>query len=152
MDQETKLKLQEVLAKDPPSLTEGDIALLRARRAYLTEHERIVFAQYLPEDERPQLDNGSGDAPKPAKGAKDKAKAAPAVEDPNSMSALKRRAAALKLKFIGVSKLNLQKSVEAAEAAAKASPEVAPAGDNVNPATTETASNGNSESDTDEEV
>lgn len=49
MDEESAKMLAEITAKEPAALTEVDIAFLKARRSYLTEHQRNVFAEFLVE-------------------------------------------------------------------------------------------------------
>lgn len=68
MDEQSKATLAEIVAKEPAALTESEIAFLRARRSYLTEHERGVFAEFLVEAK-------TEEAPKKGKEAKTEEKA-----------------------------------------------------------------------------
>lgn len=47
MDPKSQETLAEIVAKEPVALTEADIAFLRARRSYLSEEQRAVFADVL---------------------------------------------------------------------------------------------------------
>lgn len=47
MDKESRVILDEILAKDPQSITEGDAAILRARSYYLSNTEKERFADAL---------------------------------------------------------------------------------------------------------
>ena len=54
MDEQSKATLDAILAIEPAALTEADIAFLRARRSYLTEEQRSVYAEVL--SEQPEAD------------------------------------------------------------------------------------------------
>lgn len=47
MDTESQKKLNEIAAMDINSMTEADAAFLRARSAYLSEDQRVRFAEVL---------------------------------------------------------------------------------------------------------
>lgn len=49
MDEQSKQTLAEIVAKEPAALSESEIAFLKARRSYLTEHEKSVFVEILAE-------------------------------------------------------------------------------------------------------
>lgn len=51
MDEQSQKTLAEITAKEPAALSESEIAFLRARRSYLTERERDVFAELLSEEQ-----------------------------------------------------------------------------------------------------
>jgi hypothetical protein len=50
MDEQSKATLDAILANEPAALTEADIAFLRARRSYLTEEQKAVYAEVLSEE------------------------------------------------------------------------------------------------------
>jgi hypothetical protein len=62
MDEQSRKRLDEILAKEPVALTEHDKGFMRARRSYLTEEQKAVFAEVLAE--------GSDEAPKAEKSKK----------------------------------------------------------------------------------
>lgn len=47
MNPEDKARFDAIVAKDPPSLTEAEIAVLRARASYLDEEQLAKFAGVL---------------------------------------------------------------------------------------------------------
>lgn len=47
MDDTSKKKLDEITAKEPAALTEGDIVFLKARRSYLTADQLTRYAEVL---------------------------------------------------------------------------------------------------------
>ena len=47
--------LDEILAQEPAALTDADKAFLRARRSYLTEEQRAVYAEALAEGPAEEL-------------------------------------------------------------------------------------------------
>ena len=47
MDKETKKFLDEILAKDESSLTEDDVAFLRARESYLSYDDKVRLERFL---------------------------------------------------------------------------------------------------------
>ncbi len=47
MDKETKKILDEILAKDESSLTEDDVAFLRARESYLSYDDKVRLERFL---------------------------------------------------------------------------------------------------------
>jgi len=49
MDDQSKKTLDEILAKEPAALTDADKEFLRARRSYLNEEQRVVYAEALGE-------------------------------------------------------------------------------------------------------
>lgn len=49
MDEQSKAALAEIVAKQPVELSESEVAILRARRSYLTEAEASKFAEFLTE-------------------------------------------------------------------------------------------------------
>lgn len=69
MDEQSRKTLDEILAKEPAALTEADEAFMRARRSYLSEEQKAVFADVLaeapeaPSDEVPE-DAGVRPVPK----------------------------------------------------------------------------------------
>lgn len=64
MDEQSQKHLAEITAKEPQALTEAEIMFLRARRSYLSEREKDIFAELLAE--APQEEDES----KPVKKAK----------------------------------------------------------------------------------
>ena len=52
MDEGSKRMLQDIVAKEVSALTEYDIAILRARKFYLSEGEAKKFAEVLEEEEK----------------------------------------------------------------------------------------------------
>ena len=98
MDQESANKLQEITSHEPAALSESDKDFLRARRAYLNEDQRVVFADVLGENPAQQ---------------------APVVSQEPKLEELKARGALLGLTYkVGTTKIAFQKAVEEAEAAA----------------------------------
>ena len=59
MDAQSKAMLDEILAQEPAALTDADKAFLRARRSYLTEEHRHVYAEALEQPEAEQADEAS---------------------------------------------------------------------------------------------
>lgn len=57
MDEQSKATLDQIVVKEPAALSESEIAFLRARRSYLTEHQKSVFAEFLIE-EQPAAEQG----------------------------------------------------------------------------------------------
>lgn len=51
MDETSRQVLDEILAQEPAALTDADKDFLRARRSYLTEEQRHVYADVLAEDQ-----------------------------------------------------------------------------------------------------
>lgn len=49
MDEQSRKTLDEILTKEPAALTEADEAFMRARRSYLSEEQKAVFADVLAE-------------------------------------------------------------------------------------------------------
>ena len=49
MDEQSRKMLDEVLAQEPAALTDADKDFLRARRSYLTEEQRHVYAEVFSE-------------------------------------------------------------------------------------------------------
>jgi len=47
MDQVAKEKFEEIIRKEPGALTEPEIAFLRARQSYLSEADRLHYAEFL---------------------------------------------------------------------------------------------------------
>lgn len=47
MDAESQKTLDEILAKEPAALTDADKEFLKARRSYLNEEQRVVYAEAL---------------------------------------------------------------------------------------------------------
>lgn len=72
MDEQSQKTLAEITAKEPAALSESEIAFLRARRSYLTEPERDVFAELLAEESvvEAKTDEVEPEAPKKSKKAK----------------------------------------------------------------------------------
>lgn len=73
MDEQSQKTLAEITAKEPAALSESEIAFLRARRSYLTERERDVFAELLAESqpvEEAKTDDEAPEASKKGKKAK----------------------------------------------------------------------------------
>lgn len=68
MDEQSQKTLAEITAKEPAALSETEIGFLRARRSYLTERERDVFAELLAD-----VDEAKADEEAPKKGKKAKA-------------------------------------------------------------------------------
>jgi hypothetical protein len=62
MDQVSQDTLAEIARKEPASLTEADIAFLQARRSYLNEEQRAVFADVLGATE-PEPEEESAEEP-----------------------------------------------------------------------------------------
>jgi hypothetical protein len=58
MDLNSRIEFERILALGPDSISESEIAFLRARRSYLTEEQKAVFAAVLDAEE-------SGEAEKP---------------------------------------------------------------------------------------
>ena len=61
MDAKSKEMLDAILAKEPAALTDADKAFLKARRSYLNEEQRHVYAEALaqqPEAEQPKVRRG----------------------------------------------------------------------------------------------
>ena len=69
MDEQSRKTLDEILAKESAALTDADKGFMRARRSYLTEEQKAVFADVLAEA---PADDVSEDveAAKPRKGRK----------------------------------------------------------------------------------
>ncbi len=57
MDEQSKKMLDEILAQEPAALTDADKAFLRARRSYLTEEQRHVYAEALSEQQEAEQAN-----------------------------------------------------------------------------------------------
>lgn len=49
MDAQSKETLDAILATEPAALTDADKAFLRARRSYLSEEQKAVYADVLAE-------------------------------------------------------------------------------------------------------
>lgn len=71
MDEQSKARLDEILAKEVAALTDADKEFLRARRSYLTESQKIDYSEVLgeqPAEEKASTDEpAEGEAPKKAK-------------------------------------------------------------------------------------
>jgi hypothetical protein len=50
MDEQSRKQFNEIVAKEPKALTEAEIVFLQARRSYLNEEQRAVFADVLPKE------------------------------------------------------------------------------------------------------
>jgi len=59
MNPEAKAELDRILSLSPAELTEDESAFLRARRSYLNEEQRTVFAEVLAADETPVADSAA---------------------------------------------------------------------------------------------
>ena len=59
MDQISQNELDRIIALGPDSVSETEIAFLRARRDYLTEEQKVVFASVL---QAPQAEESAEDA------------------------------------------------------------------------------------------
>lgn len=95
MDSLTEKKLNEILKKEVLALTEGEILFLKARQSYLTAAQVKVYASVL--KSKPQ-------EPAPE----------PNLRRNRSYRALQTRAKELGLPFIGVTRENLERSVDTA--------------------------------------
>jgi len=51
MDESSKKRLEEIIAKDKNDLIQEDIDFLKARRSYLNDEQRVRFAEFLDEGE-----------------------------------------------------------------------------------------------------
>jgi len=49
MDEQSEVMLKEILSQEPAALTDADKAFLRARRSYLSEEQKAVYAEVLAE-------------------------------------------------------------------------------------------------------
>lgn len=70
MDIQSRTMLDEILAKEPAALTDGDKAFLRARQDYLSGEQRNVYAEVLAEQPLVGPDSTEAPAKKTAKTAK----------------------------------------------------------------------------------
>lgn len=63
MDEQSKAKLDEILAKEPAALTDAEKEFLRARRSYLGQGQLDNYAEALQEqtpiEGAPEPENGS---------------------------------------------------------------------------------------------
>jgi hypothetical protein len=63
MDEQSKAKLDAILATEPAALTDEDKAFLRARSSYLTINQREVYAEVLSAPEvTPEVDQATSEA------------------------------------------------------------------------------------------
>jgi len=69
MDEQARKTLDEILAKEPAALTDEDKGFMRARRSYLTEEQKAVFAEVLAEASADEVSEDA-EAAKPRKGRK----------------------------------------------------------------------------------
>jgi hypothetical protein len=60
MNDEARAELDRILALEPAALSDADKEFLAARRSYLTEEQKVVFAAVLDEDV--SSDEASADA------------------------------------------------------------------------------------------
>lgn len=60
MDEQSRKMLDEILAQEPAALTDADKAFLRARRSYLSEEQKAVYAEALAE--QPEVSEESPEA------------------------------------------------------------------------------------------
>lgn len=95
MDELAQKKFDELIHKDLPAFSETDKAFLRARESYLTDEQKKVFKSVL-----------KGEEPKP--------EPQPDLRRSRSYRALQTQAKELGLSFIGVSRVDLEKSIETA--------------------------------------
>ena len=71
MDQASREMLDEILAKQPAALTDADKDFLRARRSYLGEEQRHVYAEVLSEQpEASASEESEAEQPKVRRGRK----------------------------------------------------------------------------------
>lgn len=71
MDEQSKSMLDEILAQEPAALTDADKAFLRARRSYLSEEQKAVYAEVLAE--QPEAGSSEADEKSEAEGFKPEA-------------------------------------------------------------------------------
>lgn len=96
MDELSQNKLQNILKKEPLALTDNDKSFLRARQSYLNSNQRKNYAEVLGEEVEPE-------------------EATPNLGRSRSYRALQGRARELGLPFIGVTREDLERSVDTAE-------------------------------------
>jgi hypothetical protein len=73
MDAKSKEMLDEILAKEPAAMTDADKGFLRARRSYLNEEQKAVYAEVLadhPEAEETASEESETEQPKARKSSK----------------------------------------------------------------------------------
>jgi hypothetical protein len=100
MDEQSQNKLNEILGKEILALTPGEIAFLKARRSYLSELQIEIFAEVLEQD-IPRVEP-----------------VAPEVTTNTSTLSyrdLQKKARGYGLKYVGVSKDDLLKSIDTVE-------------------------------------
>jgi len=95
MDELTQKKLNEILEKEVLALTDGDIQFLKARQSYLNAAQADFYAKVLKSE--PQ-----------------KATPQPNLSKSRSYRALQTQAKELGLSYIGVTRENLERSVDTA--------------------------------------
>jgi hypothetical protein len=100
MNPEARAKLDEIVKKDLASLTVGDIEFLQARRSYLTPEQTIAYSSVLAKPISPE-------AP---------------IADPKQIpyKELQRKAKAMNLPYVGVSREDLERSIDTVEGPAGA--------------------------------
>lgn len=59
MDEQSKATLDAILAQEPAALTDADKDFLRARRSYLSEEQKAVYAEVLAEGQEPEKEGYS---------------------------------------------------------------------------------------------
>lgn len=70
MNPEAQAELDRILALEPAALSDADRAFLQARRDYLTEEQKSVFAEALSEQPAAENDENAAEQPRTSRGRK----------------------------------------------------------------------------------
>ena len=100
MDEQSQKKFDEIVSKDIPALTPGEIAFLKARSPYLSEVQKEVYAEVLEQD-----------IPTPTTVTPEVTKNTSTL----SYRDLQKKAKGYGLKYVGVSKDTLLKDIDTIE-------------------------------------